>query len=244
MRDASPPVSAEELDRWLVEANVTLDARDAARLRARLEAMRERIREATPQARGVIVRGYMRDLARAPAPDRARAFPMSREARTDWGSLFAQGSIKGIAVWVGLTLLALAMSRPDRPSTFVLTYAVLIPIQGILYIPCVVVLGGALHASAECNRARVRSGRAVALLVSGAAFALSFTILWLVLKALRCNPGPSLIGAVAVGLGGLAGIVSAENGRLGWKAVPEALTLAVLFGYLYGLSAFAGCVRW
>lgn len=247
MRDASPPLSPEELDRWLAEADIRVEARDVARLHVRLNAVRDRVRVASPQARSVVLHGYVRDLSKAPSAGGsrsvARGFQSGSARGEGWRSRFVAFPIRGIAAWAVVTVLAVVLARTEPTNAFSLVVAVAIPVPGF-FIPCLGVVAGAVHAGVECGRARVRSGRARALLGSVVAVALSMTFLYIVLAARHCSdPGLSFMGAVAVGMGGLAGIAGAERGRHDWKVVPEALTLSVPFGYLYAVSALMGCSR-
>lgn len=234
MRQASPPVSPEELGQWVTEAAIRPDAPDLGRLRTRLDAVRDRIRAATPQARSAEIRGYMEDFAAATRLEQSgtRAEDATpQRSELPWRS---------VGLWVFVAIVTAASARVDRdnPLTAGIARATWFGVPVLL---------GAAQAGLECARTRVRAGRARAVLASVVAYFIAMAFISVVSGARGCADdaaGLGFLGAISVGLGGLAGIASAERGNRDWKVVPEAVIIAVPFGILYVLMAAFSCSRW
>jgi hypothetical protein len=238
MRTQSAFISSEELDEWLVEAGVRVEPPARARLRARLDAVRDRVRAATPQARSVQVHAYLGEFDRSAAlverSADARALHAIASSARRWDFPW-----KGVAAWAALALLTAAAARVDRDNAFTL----LVSLPTWYGLP---VLAGAAHAALECGRSRVRSGRAIALLGSVAAWCIAWGFLYLVLDARGCrNPGDAsgiaALGAIGVGMAGLAGIAGAERGNRDRWVVASGVVLAAPFWILYALFALMHC---
>jgi hypothetical protein len=149
----------------------------------------------------------------------------------------------GFAAWAALFVLTVTSARADHGSALSTWVAMTMwkQQQGILAIPAFAVLGGGAYAGFACGRLRHRYGRILALLGSVVAFLVAWAFLYFVLDARNCfYPKFAILGAVAVGMGGLAGLAS-DDADAPWRVIPAAVILTLPFGYIYTAVLGRGC---